>query len=326
MGLQTRFIKFHEAIKLKRYDENRTLIEKRDAVLDKVRDGLARQFKGTGKAVPTFTPINLGSYEMGTGVKPLDSDYDIDVGLVFNLKTSDHEPLTVKGWVFNAVDGHTKRVEWREPVVTVFYQRQGESVYHVDLAIYAPDFWGTKHLARGKQHSGADQRKWEPADPEGLITAVKTRFDGEDGKQFRRVIRYLKRWRDENFPSEGNAAPVGIGLTVAAYHWFSPYRTGVFTVEHDDFEALRRFVATLRERFTVVQRNGRTYRRLAVMLPVTPRTDIFAKMSDEQMTQFYGRLETLSTTLADAAKVAARDEREAARIIARALGRDFPTD
>jgi len=68
MSLQSPFMKFHEAILLKRFDENAELREKRDRILKRLRDNLS----------VTFEPFNQGSYSMGTGIKPLDGDYDID--------------------------------------------------------------------------------------------------------------------------------------------------------------------------------------------------------------------------------------------------------
>jgi hypothetical protein len=89
---------------------------------------------------PTFTWFNQGSYEMGTGIKPaVSGDYDIDVGIIFDINHSEHDPVDVKTWVTDALEGHTKKVDMRRPCVTVFYQRDDEPIYHVDLAIYSDD-------------------------------------------------------------------------------------------------------------------------------------------------------------------------------------------
>jgi hypothetical protein len=323
MSMQSRFIQFDEAIKLKRFEENSTLRDKRDIVLDKLRDHL----RARGR--PTFEPMNLGSYHMGTGVKPLDGDYDIDVGLRFNLSTAEYDPLTVKGWVHEALDQHTGNVRWRGPCVTVFYQRAGESIYHVDLAIFGKQPWhapGEYALARGKQHSAPPHKCWEQADPQGLMDWVANRHSGEDGRQFRRCIRALKRWRDFKFPTEGKAAPVGIGLTVAAGRWFSVVRDGFFSDgAYNDLEALRRFSRAMLSQFQSRYENGRTYQDLVVKLPVAPNTDIFRDVSLENMTQFHARLTRLVSVLDQAVALAPRDEAAAARMIAGELGSAFPT-
>ena len=46
--------------------------------------------------LPGFTELNQGSYIMYTGVEPLDKEYDIDVGLRFNVNKNDYEsPMAV---------------------------------------------------------------------------------------------------------------------------------------------------------------------------------------------------------------------------------------
>jgi len=222
-NVQKQFQEFDEKIKLRRLQENATLIEKRDRVIRTLREGLERLRKG-GKKIPAFRTFNQGSYEIGVGVKPLDGDYDIDVGIAFELAHGEHDPVAVKQWVLEAVEGHTARVEMRRSCVTVFYQVAGEPMYHVDLAVYAdrPQNGGKMYLARGKLNSSPENREWSPSDPEGLTAAINDRFGGDDAKQFRRAIRALKRWKDHRFPNAGHAAPRGIALAVAALHWFVP--------------------------------------------------------------------------------------------------------
>jgi len=284
MSIQTRFFRFHEEIKLNRFDQNRILREKREHILDRLRDGLRRNFPSNK---PTFTHFNQGSYEMGTGIKPLDGDYDIDVGIEFNnIKTHNYEALEVKKWVYEAVKSHTTDVRWRRPCITVFYIKSGEIKYHVDLAIYAKDNWGKTHIAMGKEYSGADLNGWELSDPRRLTNLIQTRYNGDDGKQFRRIIRYLKRWKDEHFPKEGNASPTGIGLTASAYKWFSPnkdFRSG----SYNDLVALKQVVSSMIANFPGWFNN----RRLVVKLPVPPHNDLFEIMTDQQMLEFESRLE-----------------------------------
>ena len=58
---------------------------------------------------------------------------------------------------------------------------------------------------------------WYESDPEGLKQWVKdVSNDGEQRAQFRRCVRYLKRWKNKNFTSNGNTAPPSIGLTIQA--------------------------------------------------------------------------------------------------------------
>src|SRR5262249_10837110 len=139
--------------------------------------------------------------------------------------------------------------------VTVFYQKQGEDLYHVDLAIYsgaASNTDGRDYLAKGKATSASEQRFWEASDPQGIIDAMAGRFKGQDAEQFRRTIRALKRWKDERFSKDGHAAPKGIALTIAAYHWFEVVKKVNYfggSAEYDDLEALRKFTNAMLSRF-----------------------------------------------------------------------------
>ena len=47
------------------------------------------------------------------------------------------DPVLLKQRVHEALEGHTKDVQLRRSCVTVFYQREGEPIYHVDLAVYS---------------------------------------------------------------------------------------------------------------------------------------------------------------------------------------------
>ena len=255
---------------------------------------------------------------MGTGVKPIHGDYDIDVGIVFNLGSSHHEfpqPKVVKRWVYDAVRSHTRCVSWKEPCVTVQYQAGGEPSYHVDLAVYGKDAYGRLYLSRGKEHSSKSH--WEEADPQGFTRMIRECFTGEDAAQFRRIIRYLKRWKDVHFSQEGNAAPVGIGLTILAYKSFQP-ETAAYPTSYDDLAALLFLVSNISESFRPQWAGGRQQYRISARLPVTPNSDVFARMTDQQCTEFKGRIDTLKSRLSDTARTGSTNP------LRQAFGPDFP--
>lgn len=290
MSFQTLFRRFHETIQLKRFSENAELVEKRDRVLKRLRENLVVP---TGERA-SFEHFNQGSYAMGTGIKPLDGDYDIDVGIKFGFDWRKYDPVEVKRWVYKAVEGHTERVEWRRSCITVYYQQAREPLYHVDLAIMAQDpVTGGMRLAIGKEHSSREQQQWQPDDRQGFMDAVERKCAGEDAAQFRRVIRYLKRWKDVHFPSAGHAAPTGLSLTVAAYRWFKPVAYwAVGRMEHDDLSATAALVSAIRQGFEHVwdATNARHVPRLSLRFPVEPRDDVFARMSAQHMVEFHSRL------------------------------------
>lgn len=294
MSLQPLFRRFEETIKLARFEENKELRDKRDKILDRMRE----------KMKVKFDWFNQGSYEMGTGVKPLDGDYDIDIGIVLDVDRHKYDPVTVKGWIHEAVKDHTTDVQWRRPCITVNYRQRGETIYHVDLAILAKEqATGALHLAIGKEHSAKEQREWQQDDRKGFMAAVEIRFAGEEMAQFRRVIRYLKRWKDVHFASEGRAAPTGLALTVAAYQWFRPATTGWGpSAAPDDLAATTSLVQAIRSQFrqTWDAPQQRSLYRISLQFPFAPWDDVFGRMTNQQSQELYQRLEKLSGWLEEA--------------------------
>ena len=336
-NLQKQFEQYHDTIKLRRISEEAILIEKREIIRKKLKDNLPGVFADHDEEnlVPDF--CDQGSYEMKTGVKPLNGDYDIDQGVYFSTSKVNgayaNDPVLLKERVFEALNGHTKEVCIRRPCVTVFYQKDGERVYHVDLAIYSdgdnnPD--GLDYLALGKRNSGDDYREWQRSNPTMLKDTLFKRFANDETArwQFRRIIRYMKRWKDLNFPADGNNAPRGIGLTISAHEGFMARYTDIVANKPDDLAALRGLVDYMLNRFVASTKyeNGQfiTVRRLTAYLPVEPNTDIYARMSDSQMQCFEDKLKNLKASLEKAA--AEVDTVEACTILAgnNVLGDCFP--
>ncbi len=326
--VQKQFVEFDNTIRLGRYEENATLREKRDRVLDRLNAGLKKQ-REDGEDIPPWSTFGQGSYSYGTGVVPAAGDYDIDQGIEFDVDINEAtDPVKVKRWVYDALDGHTQWVEVRKPCVTVWYQAEGEPIYHVDVAVYASaSVNGTMHLARGKLRSDEANREWEPSDPKGLLQKLESRFDGDDAKQTKRVIRALKRWSSERFPNEGHAAPPGIAFAVAAHEWFSPARPIVDPVankvEDDDLRAMLGLVTKMLANFTaVIGLSGNPVRRLRLYLPVQPYNDVLERMTDKQMARLEDKLDQLRHSLEEAQNDP--DPHTACKELRKRFGDDFP--
>ena len=317
LDLQNEFMDFHDAIKLD--DENEELIQKREILLKKLKDNISDD-------AVSFTHFNQGSYAMGTGIKPKDGDYDIDVGLQFDLSRNDYDPITVKKWVRDALLGHTKSVEIRRSCVTVTYQRQEEALYHVDFAVYAANNNdGELYIAKGKENSNDENKFWEISCPTELVETLKSRFEGDDRAQFRRIIRYLKKWKDENFSTAGNSAPTGISLTVLAYDLFEvEKKTDLMTYKtsYDDFIALFELVKNISSRFSYTKRNEEYCYAISAKLPVKPGNDLFEKMTNKQMDSFYEKICSLASVLEEVKNCSNR--KETCTKLAKVFGDDFP--
>jgi len=312
-AVQKQFEDFHSNIKLDEDDEKATLRKKRETLLTTLKANIDDD-------VPPFESFNQGSYSTHTGVVPLDGNYDIDVGLIFGCKRDKYsDPVELKKQVRDALDSNGRTVLIRRPCVTVNYMRDGKPEYHVDLAIYAKRDDGLLDLAKGKENSGEEFRVWETSDPKKLTELICTAFkDANELAQYRRCIRYVKRWRDVQFRDGG--APLSIALTVAAKAWFKPrFET---SGKSTDLLALLDWIEAMLSNFeTVYTADDGWHDRLKVMLPVSPYSDVMAGMTTGQMATFKEKLEALRDALSDA-----YDEElpeDACKLIRKQFGDDF---
>lgn len=320
INLQSEFLSFHSTIKLD--DENAVLRDKRDILLNKLKEKITSD-------APTYTTFNQGSYAMNTGTIPDDGDYDIDVGLKFEMSKADYpDPITPKKWVRDALLGHTKSVVIKRSCVTVTYQKNGEPAYHVDFAVYSSNNSDNRmYIAKGKEFSETSKAFWELSDPQLLISMINEKYQNDDRSQFKRVIRYLKKWKNNKFDISGSSAPTGIALTVLAYYYFS-VRSVFDNVSmksiYDDHSALISFVEAIKNTFLYVYDvdTSAWYHTISVKLPVDPRNDLFEKMTKSQMESFYNKLDNLLSALKEAKNKEKRSE--ACRILVDQFGEKFP--
>ena len=312
-AVQKQFEDFHSAIKLDEDDENAKLREKRDTLIKALKAKL-------GDGLPAFESFNQGSYSMFTGVVPVDGNYDIDVGLVFDCKQDKYpDPVVLKKKVRDALDSNFRTVAIRRPCVTVNYLVNGVPDYHVDLAIYVKRDDDMLDLAKGKENSTAEFRVWEVSNPKKLTELISTAFaDAGELAQYRRCIRYLKRWRHVQFCNGG--APMSIALTVAAREWFQPnFSTAGKPL---DLLAMLEWANAMLARFeTVFTIEDGLYSRLKVQLPVVPYGDLMERMTKSQMEAFRERLQALR----DALEAAESEElpEVACKILKKQFGDDF---
>ena len=154
------------------------------------------------------------------------------------------------------------------------------------------------------------------------------RFANTDEKeQFRRIIRYMKKWKNKNFDTSGNSAPTGIALTTLAYNLFAPnYKISIVTGkrEYDDFSALKVFVEGIKNSFSLSYdiAEGKFYHTIEQVLFVRPYNNLFEKMTKNQQENFYNRICTMASKLDDAEKQSKKSE--ACSILAEIFGDEFP--
>ena len=171
---------------------------------------------------------------------------------------------------------HNRTVDYNRPCITVPYA----TGYHVDLPIYAKND-GNLHIAWGKKTS--NEHILYPSDPEGLKKWIKEVSNDKDHRtQFRRCVRYLKRWKNNNFNSVGNIAPPSIGLTIQA-------RSSFIAQKEDDLSCLINIARHICNSFTSSYdiADEEWYNVVQVNLPVSPEKDVYYKMTNKRLDNFY---------------------------------------
>lgn len=302
---QSYFEEFHKRIRID-FDTSAPLREKRDIILGKIQESLSAD------DLPGFREFLQGSYatDLKTGVKPLaGEEFDIDIGLRFNVSPEEHTAKEVRQWVLDAVEGHTDKVEDKGPCIRVTYA----DGFHVDLVCYATwdDDAGVTQYRLAHRDDG-----WRPSDPLRLLAYVRDAmrpFDGtEDGatstNQFRRVVRYVRRWVDITFALE--LRPSGIAVVLLAAEILSP--TSTWDGKTDDAEALRAFAAAL----------GARAGRIVVLKPTPEYEDLLGNLPASEMQALIDGFAALASTVASAREMV--DPVEACRQLQVTLGEDFP--
>lgn len=319
MSVQSEFLNFYNRIKLD-YGVNSELASKRDILVGILRDS---------KKLPGFEVLNQGSYSMHIGTEPLEGkEYDIDVGLRFNVDKNTYEPMELKNIIQELLANHTDYgAVIKKPCVTVTYKKEGEAAYHVDLVCYVyenkDDHDSQLYLARGKE-SIPDEICWEKSDPKGLIDHINNAVDEEQRQQYRRVIRYIKRWKNLKFDSNGHAEPASIGITLIVSDYFEAFTNNDGM---DDLNAVLSIANKMKSLFVYVGTNdkGRHLYRIKYPMPSGLNfeldTDAFVKMTDSQMTDFKDKVEKLVDDL-EAVK-SEPDEVEQCKKLQKIFGTDF---
>jgi hypothetical protein len=121
------------------------------------------------------------------------------------------------------------------------------------------------------------------------------RYSGEEGKQFRRVIRYLKRWKDYQKSKGVMPSITGIAITILVYYHFSPQYKDRFANTPDDLLALK---STLDNYLTELRMGNK-----GIILPVDPKNNLLEKFTTKQLEDF----ETKITELQKAVAIAYND-------------------
>ena len=318
MKLKKEFEQFFKDIVID--DEINTLIQKRTILQGEIESNLPGILEDHDISVnkSDIRMIDQGSYKYHTTIHADVVDRDVAVMIPLNIEDNP-DPRKIKGYLRDSIDIPVRTVEIKEPCVRASYHKDGEEYLHIDLPLYAKD--GDKvYLARGKEYGTYG---WEAADPDGLNADLCGKINGNP--QLRRVICYLKKWKNVHYanPVNDHQVPPSIGLTYLVCDYFEAQSS---TDGDDDLLAFQRTVRNICNRF-VINRDSAgniTNASISRYLPVQPYTDIFKKMKDSSasyMITFYNRLCTARDQLTNAVNVEA--DHDAAEYVVKVLGDEF---
>lgn len=319
MKLKKQFKDFYDEICI--HEESEDLKEKRDILQQDIKDNFLDEMKKHDIELKKseIEMFDQGSYKYSTTIRSTVIDRDVAVMIPLDIEKYP-DPRKIKGYLRDAISHVAARtVKIKEPCVNVSYYENGAEWMHIDLPLYA------KHeekvyLARGKEF--ATQYSWELADPKGLNDDLCSRINKNE--QLRRVIRYIKKWRNDKYENSilDHEVPPSIGLTYLACDCFVSSTT---SEGDDDLAALQQTISNIKNKFMLTYEEGELVKAdISRYLPVEPYTDIFQKMkdaSDAYGVTFYKRLSTAVQNLTNAVNV--ESEHDAGNYVKKVLGDEF---
>ncbi|TKU68819.1 nucleotidyltransferase [Citrobacter sp. TBCS-14] len=318
MSIQSKFLKFHDAIKLGRKDPEYNNARQKD---DSITASIKERFRLDG--YPVIDDFIQGSLATSTAIREKGQDFDIDRAIVIESSAAPENPITPKLAVLEVLEARGfKHAKIKKPCVTADYKSEN---LHIDIPVYRQYENGQYELAVGKRLSDENNREWAMSAPVELIDWVKSynkdvAYASEKHDQFRRLVRYLKRWRNYTFADEVRRKIFSIGITVMVKECF------VSSVDNegfaDDLAALKLTVSAILASPWYFTSLGEGKYNVRVSLPVGTRRDIFDGSSVVTGTQFRNRLAALLKTLESA--VNEDDESKQCELLRSEFGEDFP--
>lgn len=267
---------FHDEKVTLKQEERTAMRDRRDAN----RERLKKNLKDKGKPLPE-TFIKQGSYAMLTMVQDPDNDYDIDDGVYFSKESlkdangKDMAPRDARQMVCDALkdDRFNKQPQVRQSCVRIYY----EEGYHVDMPFYRITDEGDYELSTGDSWTvsrAADVEDWF------YNVNVEKSPDDNNGRQFRRIVRLLKKFARSRIDWKDKIA-TGFTITKLAEECYAADK------DRED-AALRETMRAMHTRLLV---------SLEVDHPVTPGAKLTKGMYDESTKFLRGKLSDALDTL-----------------------------
>lgn len=283
------FLKFDEKIKLTTAKSN-NLKTSRDAL----RTDIKQWFEDNDKKQPNF--CWQGSFAMKTTINPIGiNDYDMDDGVYLNGYSSEQDTWpatsTVHKWIKDATDDRTEQDTIdKNTCVRVVYADH----YHIDLPIYImkDEIPYLAHKTNG----------WIESDPKAFKDWFLEKISN-NGEQLRRLVRYLKGWKDYN-----DLPLKGIELTILASENFDSF-------ENRDDKSLKNTVSN------IITKLEEDY---VCNKPVIPNENLFEGHSETRKNEVIDAFKNLKNILEEV--FVEQDEECASQKLIALFGSRFPKD
>jgi hypothetical protein len=287
-NLNSLFLKHNDNITLSSAKKD-NLVTGRNAIRTKIKDDFKENSHGTAKF------HMQGSFAMKTCTNPITGDeYDVDDGVYLEeFKDTDQSTWpaasTVHNWIIKAIEDHTDASPInKETCVRVVYANN----YHIDLPAYIIKD-DIIYLAKKKDG-------WKESDPKAFTKWFVGKVQ-ENDEQLRRIVKYLKGWRDSK---DVDIKSIVITILVTENYYKN--------TDRDDKALLgtvTNIIDTLENDFKCVK-------------PVIPNEDLLENYGDSDQEKLIQAFIDLQDALEDA--INKDDEEEASLILIDAFDERFP--
>ena len=319
MSLQKQFKKFDKKIYLtKQCDAYKDARAKEHSILEDIR----KQF--IEKGYPIVKNYRQGSFKTDTAIVSLKGDFDVDRAIVIHKDKAPADPVECKQVIYDVLENRGfKNHKIKTPCITADYSSLN---LHIDYAVFQVNDFEEYDIALGKANSSTENKRWEHSESQELIDWINSntnslRFQDlttEERLQFKRLVRYIKRWRDQNFSEVNRQYIYSIGLTIMIKECFHP------SIDEDgkenDLESLIDTIEYILNNKGYFIDMGSDQYDVKVNIPFEPRVDVFRKHGTTQGTVFRSKLVTLLEKLK---KTNEEDLKKQCEILQGVFGDDF---
>lgn len=269
--LSAKFNTFYKSYVVLPQDDKDELYHKKDLNIQRLKDGLKEYNEEKGTSYSIVENCVQGSVAMSTVVQNEDSDYDIDVAVVFNKsELGDKGALATRNIVADALKRKTSQFNATPEVKTSCVRLKYAEGYHIDFAIYRRHY-DSNNNRWIYEHAGSD---WSERELKGLTNWFKEQNDSSNGK-LRKVVRLSKMFCKSR--SSWKNMPSGLLQTVLCDEKLQ----GVY----DRIDML--FYYTMKEIVNRLEEDT------SVLAPVDNNRDLTPRVSDsKKMTNWKNRLKS----------------------------------